>query len=141
MTYLKTYHVLPEEAVAVRRAVFVEEQGFTAEFDDKDAVATHVVLFNGDDRPIAVCRYFWNEEHRSYMVGRIAVVKEFRHHHYGEAILKEAEKQIREAGGESVLLAAQVEAKNFYRKQGYISEGNEFLEEHCPHIWMRKSLK
>ncbi len=126
MTYLKTYHVLPEEAVAVRRAVFVEEQGFTAEFDDKDAVATHVVLFNGDDRPIAVCRYFWNEEHRSYMVGRIAVVKEFRHHHYGEAILKEAEKQIREAGGESVLLAAQVEAKNFLGNRGIFQKAMNF---------------
>ena len=41
-----TADALPEDAAAIRRAVFVEEQGFRAEeeFDANDAVARHIVL-------------------------------------------------------------------------------------------------
>ena len=68
-------------------------------------------------------------------------MKEFRQNHYGRLVLCEAEQQARTAGMEKIRLAAQIQAAGFYQKQGYTIEGDEFLEEHCPHIWMYKKLK
>ena len=40
-----------------------------------------------------------------------------------------------------IRLAAQVQAKGFYEKAGYSADGEEFLEEHCPHIRMCKKIE
>ena len=53
---IKIYDTLPEEAVRIRKTVFVEEQGFQDEFDKIDSYARHLVLFDGEN-PIAVCRF------------------------------------------------------------------------------------
>lgn len=29
----------------------------------------------------------------------------------------------------------------FMEEQGFTTEGDVFLEEHCPHIWMYKTMK
>ena len=54
---IKIYDTLLEEAVRIRKTVFVEEQGFQDEFDKIDSYARHLVLFDGEN-PIAVCRFF-----------------------------------------------------------------------------------
>ena len=56
MTF-KCYDRLPEEAKAIRTAVFVGEQGFETEFDDIDDVARHIVMYDGE-RAVATCRYY-----------------------------------------------------------------------------------
>lgn len=140
MEYFKTYCTLPEDAVFIRRSVFMEEQGFAEEFDDKDDTAKHIVLYNDENRAVAACRYFPDDKSQFYIVGRIAVLKEFRHNHYGRLLLREAERQIIAAGAKEIRLAAQTQAAGFYKKQGYTTDGEVFLEEHCPHIWMYKKL-
>ncbi len=52
-----------------------------------------------------------------------------------------SEKQICQTGAEKVILSAQVQAKGFYEKQGYSAVGKEFLEEHCLHIRMCKTVE
>ena len=54
---IKKYDYLPEEASRIRQKVFCQEQGFDDEFDDMDAIATHIVLFDAD-KPVATCRIF-----------------------------------------------------------------------------------
>lgn len=49
---IKFYNALPEEAAAIRTEVFIEEQGFKNELDDKDSCAEHLVAFK-DDKPAA----------------------------------------------------------------------------------------
>lgn len=139
MTYSKTCGVLTDDAVMIRKKVFVEEQGFEEEFDGIDDRATHIVMYDGD-RPIATCRFFWDDEKQGYLVGRIAVMKEYRGKSIGSIILREAEEQVRKLGGDGLSLAAQVRAKVFYEKQGYTATGAEFYEEYCPHVWMVKKL-
>jgi predicted GNAT family N-acyltransferase len=39
-----------------------------------------------------------------------------------------------------VSLSAQVQAMGFYERQGHRPEGEEYYDEHCPHIAMRKKL-
>lgn len=141
MGYFKIYGTLPEDAILIRKLVFMEEQGFVDEFDDVDSIAKHIVFYNDENKAVATCRYFSDEENKTCIVGRIAVVKEFRQNHYGRLVLCEAEQQAETAGMEKIRLAAQIQAVGFYQKQGYAIEGDEFLEEHCPHIWMYKKLK
>lgn len=138
MMYFKTYETLPEDAVFIRKSVFMEEQGFCDEFDGKDKDAKHIVLYNDENKAAAVCRCFFDEENGVCVVGRIAVLKEFRHKHYGSLILSEAQRQAKAEGIKEVRLAAQVQAAGFYRKQGFTAYGEEFLEEGCPHVWMYK---
>lgn len=53
----RTYDHLPEEAVEIRREVFMDEQGYADEFDDVDGRARHIVAFL-DGRASATCRLF-----------------------------------------------------------------------------------
>lgn len=130
------YDQLPIEAKAIRESVFMKEQGFKNEFDDIDSVSLHLVVF--DDEPIACARMF-SQGHRM-ILGRIAVVKEKRGQHIGNQILNVLELKAKELGFQEVALSAQVNASQFYEKNGYQKEGKEYLDEHCPHIYMKKVL-
>lgn len=141
MEYFKTYSILPEDAIWIRKLVFMEEQGFVNEFDDADAFAKHIVLYSDENQPVATCRYFYSEEEERYLVGRIAVRKEFRQKHYGKLVLCEAQNQLKNIGAKELYLAAQVQAVGFYEKMGFSVVGEPFLEEHCPHVWMCRKLK
>lgn len=133
------YDKLPEEAREIRELVFMEEQGFHDEFDETDARAKHLVVYDGQT-PVATCRIFRREEPGDYAVGRIAVRKEYRGRHLGAYLLKAAEEEIRSCGGKRVFLHAQCSARQFYRKQGYGCYGETDLDEDCPHIWMKKDV-
>lgn len=141
MNCFKTYCFLHDDAKFIRKSVFMDEQGFAEEFDDKDAIAKHVVLYNGKSKPIATCRYFSTDGRKVYFVGRIAVLKEFRKNNHGTAVLREVEQQIDAVGGVEIRLAAQLRAKGFYEKLGYSAVGEGFSDENCPHIWMCKQLE
>ena len=139
MIACKAFDKLPEDARRIREEVFVKEQGFTIEFDDKDSISRHMVLY-ADGIPAGTCRVFWDDQQKSYVIGRVAVRKIFRGKHYGTELLKAAEQEVREAGGKTLALAAQVRVKHFYESLGYTASGEEFLDEFCPHVWMRKVL-
>ena len=58
--YIKITPTLPQSARDIREDVFVEEQGFTDEFDDIDHISHHPVLFE-TDTPAVVSRGYWDE--------------------------------------------------------------------------------
>lgn len=136
---IRAYDYLPEEARAIRRAVFMEEQGFVDEFDEVDDIATHIVLFDGGEA-VATCRLFPSGEPGEYVVGRLAVMRGHRGSHLGARTLAAAEDEAARRGATSVVLHAQVRAAGFYESQGYERFGEQDLDEGCPHVWMRKSL-
>lgn len=137
--YVKIYPTLPEEACWLRERVFVDEQGFTDEFDKLDLICTHYVLFV-KDYPAAVCRTYWDEQRQQYILGRVAVGQEFRRQGIGGAIVKAAEDYIREQGGQSLHLHAQCRITDFYEAIGYTQYGEIEDDQGCPHIWMMKEL-
>ncbi len=134
---IKIFDYLPEEARLIRTEVFIKEQGFKQEYDETDQTAWHLVGYV-KDKPAAVCRFFWNQQKQSYVLGRLAVLQEYRGSNFGADMIKEAENRIRAMGGNSVYLHAQCRAGGFYEKQGYQKTGDIELEEGCPHIWMYK---
>lgn len=104
-----------------------------------DLTSTHIVGYiNG--LPVATCRVLFNKQRKTYAVGRIAVIKEYRGKGLGAEVLREGEEYIRKIGGGLVSLHAQVRAAGFYEKQGYIRVGEIDDEEGYPHIWMTKEL-
>ena len=139
MVYVKIYTTLPEEACYIRETVFVEEQGFVDEFDKQDLNATHFVLF-ADREPAAVCRVFWDDTRKQHILGRVAVVPQFRRMGLGTAIIRSAEEYVKEQGGNSLHLHAQCRITDFYESIGYDQYGNEEDDQGCPHIWMMKTL-
>ena len=136
---IRVYHRLPEEASEIRKDVFICEQGFESEFDKTDTEATHLLLFR-DGIPAGTCRFFPGEKDGDYLIGRLAVRKEYRGLGLGAELMKAAEEEILKEGGAAVFLHAQQQARPFYEKQGYSAFGDGDLEEGCPHIWMRKQL-
>ncbi len=140
MLEMVTYEGIPDYAKEVRQKVFIDEQGFHHEFDDIDKTAAHIVMFDEDRTPVATCRIFWDAEMNTYILGRLAVIKEYRGRHIGSAIVKEAEKYVQKSGGNSIALHAQCRAAAFYQKLGFAAFGDIEDEEGCPHIWMKKSL-
>lgn len=134
---IKIYDSLPDDARTIRIKVFVEEQGFKEEFDSVDDVATHIVMYDGQ-KPVATCRFFVKDG--SYLLGRIAVIKEYRSKHIGALLMQKAQEQIKRRGGNKITIHAQTRAKDFYLKQGYTDSGINDFEEGCPHVWLYKNI-
>ena len=135
----KVYDYLPESAKFVRQTVFVEEQGFVNELDETDNIATHIVLYD-EKTPAATCRIFQGEKSGEYILGRLAVMKDYRGKNIGSMMLAEAEKCASDKGGNILMLHSQCRAKDFYAKSGYTEFGEIGYDEGCPHIWMKKQL-
>ena len=134
----KVYEVLPEAAIEIREKVFVEEQGFEEEFDSMDKTAFHMVVYD-DGRAAATCRYY-EAAAGEYVLGRIAVLREYRGRRIGAEMIAAAEDQVRRVGGKTMLIHAQTRVRVFYEKQGYAAFGDVDFEENRKHIWMRKGL-
>jgi len=137
---VSVYESLPNDAKDIRKAVFINEQGFQNEFDEIDNEAAHIVLYDEDEVPVATCRVFWDSSMNAYVLGRLAVIKEYRGKSIGSIMLKEAEIYVKKKGGKTIILHAQCRAVEFYKKSGFIEFGKVENDEGCPHIWMKKSF-
>ena len=115
----------------------MKEQGFTEEYDEIDNIAAHIVLY--DDKAIGTCRIYEKEPHK-FMVGRLAIMKNFRKGGFGSKLVKAAEAYAKENGGQSIILHSQLHARGFYEKQGFTAFGEIEYEQDCPHIWMEKNI-
>ncbi|MEG2204685.1 MAG: GNAT family N-acetyltransferase [Oscillospiraceae bacterium] len=127
------------DAAMLRKTVFVEEQGFGVDLDERDFIAWHLVLY---DRvgPIAVARAFLSGQPGQAVIGRVAVRKAARGTGAGARLMLEMERELRALGIERVELGAQQAAVGFYDKLGYRPFGTPYLDEHCPHRHMEKKL-
>lgn len=125
------------DARLVRENVFISEQEFENEFDDIDEKAVHCVVYKGG-YPIAAGRMY--EQDGMAHIGRIAVIKSCRGKNIGSMVVSALEDYAAEHGYKQCVLSAQTRVKGFYEKLGYEAYGDEYYDEYCPHIMMRKSL-
>jgi predicted GNAT family N-acyltransferase len=124
------------EAQRIRFAVFVEEQGVPAELemDENDAQCVHALAYV-DGRAVGTGRLLPDGH-----IGRMAVLKEWRGHGAGKALLRALVEAARRRGDREVLLSAQVHALGFYRAEGFEPEGEEYEEAGIAHQGMRRKL-
>lgn len=136
---VKIYNFLCEEAKTIREKVFMEEQGFKNEFDEYDEKVPHAVLFM-EGQAVATGRLLQGEQQDEFIIGRVAVLKEYRGRNLGEQVMKALEEEAVRAGGTKISLSAQCQASGFYQTLGYEEAGEPYLDEFCQHIWMTKVL-
>ena len=105
-----------------------------------DNTAIHAVGF-ADGTPAATGRIFLAKKNGVYYLGRLAVLKDFRRGGTGSKMLAFLENEAAKYGVSKIILHARIQAQPFYEKNGYIAEGEPFLEESAPHITMAKKLK
>lgn len=133
------YEELTDEAKMIRKKVFMEEQGFHNEFDATDDISLHFVVYE-ENIPVATCRLYHSKTRQSYVIGRIAVLEEFRGKNYGVKLLCYCEEVVKKLDAYRVELDAQVRVSAFYEKSGYIVTNDIHEDEGCPHVWMRKEI-
>ncbi|MFZ4297078.1 GNAT family N-acetyltransferase [Streptomyces cinereoruber] len=139
-----------EACFAVRREVFVEEQGVPREleYDTYDATAVHVLAVRADGLPLGTGRLLHGADALGKTggdasvgsLGRLAVAKAARGLGVGAALVRGIEDAARERGLTAVDLHAQTHALGFYERLGYEAYGPEFPDAGIPHRAMRKAL-
>lgn len=123
----------------VRSAVFVVEQDCVyQDLDDKDKNGYH--LWYQDEKGIAACLRVLapGVSFEDCSVGRVLTTR--RRMGLGTALMKEGIKVAFEKyQTEHIIIEAQVYAREFYEKLGFVKCSDEFLEDGIPHIRMRLS--
>ncbi|GHJ95595.1 acetyltransferase [Streptomyces sp. NE5-10] len=139
-----------EKCFAVRRAVFVEEQGVPREleYDTYDSTAVHVLAVRADGVPLGTGRLLHGDDATGRTgadasvgsLGRLAVTGDARGLGVGAALVRAIEDAARERGLAAVDLHAQTHALGFYERLGYAAYGGEFPDAGMPHRAMRRAL-
>lgn len=124
---------LREDAQRLRVEVFVIEQGvpIELEWDESDTVSTHAVAYDEDNQAVATGRLLPDGH-----IGRMAVRHSMRGRGLGTLVLQALLEQARREAHQHLILHAQTQARGFYARQGFVEEGEEFMEAGIAHVRM-----
>jgi predicted GNAT family N-acyltransferase len=122
-----------EQARAIRRVVFVLEQGVPAhvEVDGKDVEASHFLARIG---ACAVAAARLRRTAHGYKLERVAVLREFRGQRVGEALVRHLVTV--PPPGSVIYAHAQYEALGFWQRLGFVAEGPTFIEGGIQHRYI-----
>ena len=118
--------------------MFIAEQGVPGalEWDEWDGTAEHAIAFSPGNIAIGTGRLLPDGR-----VGRMAVLPEWRHRGTGAELLRVLVERARATGLASISLHAQVHARGFYGRFGFLEHGAVFGEAGIPHVEMRLRLR
>ncbi|MBX3169545.1 MAG: GNAT family N-acetyltransferase [Candidatus Eremiobacteraeota bacterium] len=116
-----------QQALDIRRRVFVEEQGVPAELelDAQDGGAVHWLGWRAG-QAVGTARLVRFADVAK--VGRVAVLPEWRSSGLGRELMEEIHGWAKDQPLRQILLDAQVNVIPFYAKLGYQTEGEIFEE-------------
>ena len=126
-----------KKAFEIRDLVFCKEQKVSKkiEFDGLDEFCDHY-LAKINELPIGTAR-IREEKKGTFKIERMAVLKEYRKKGVGKAIIKAILKHYLNLNKvNNLILNSQIEAKDFYKKFGFVEVGEEFIEANIIHIKM-----
>ncbi|MED3323212.1 GNAT family N-acetyltransferase [Bacillus cereus] len=131
-----------ETAFHIRKEVFVKEQGvpLADEFDTFDEIGEqckHILVYY-NELPVGTGRIRFVDG-----VGkleRICILKDYRTYGLGKVIIQTLEEIARNEQTTKVKLHGQTQAEGFYKKLGYETSSDIFMEDGIPHILMTKML-
>jgi len=126
------------EPFAIRRTVFIEEQGcpLEEEYDAFDTQALHLMVY-ADEKPAATGRIWHDGE--DFRIGRLAVLKPFRGQKIGDLALRLLLYKAFSSGAQRIKISAQTYIMPLYRKFGFKEYGDEYLEAGIKHMAMTVS--
>ncbi|UMT79087.1 GNAT family N-acetyltransferase [Staphylococcus roterodami] len=130
-----------EDCFAIRKKVFVEEQGVPEEneIDDYESISIHLIGYDQDNQPIATARIRPIDE-KVVKIERVAVIKSYRGAGIGRKLMQAVDSLAKDEGYENVTMHAQCHAIPFYESLNFKKRGNIFLEEGIEHVEMMKKL-
>ena len=125
---------------ALRRAVFVDEQGVPPdeEWDDLDTDAVHLLARDTQGKPLGTAR-LWLDGGVGH-IGRVCVLGEARGTGLGAALMHAALDALRARGAVRAELGAQCHALAFYEKLGFVAEGPVYDDAGIAHRHMIRIL-
>ncbi len=129
-------------AFHIRKEVFVKEQGFPLEFefdefDTLNALSEHILVYY-NEQPVGTGRL--RVVDGLGKLERICILEPYRKFGLGKIILKTLEEIAKEQGITQVKLHGQTQAEGFYKKLGYRTSSDVFMEDGGPHLLMIKEL-
>ncbi|GAA0223516.1 hypothetical protein GCM10009125_10670 [Castellaniella daejeonensis] len=126
---------LGAEAGRIRLEVFVQEQQvpLEEELDARDAQCLHAVAYDADGQAMGTGRLLPDGH-----IGRMAVRKAWRGQGVGSLLLNALMDAARRRGDAEVVLDAQLHARPFYARHGFVEEGGTFMDAGIPHRVMRR---
>jgi predicted GNAT family N-acyltransferase len=129
-----------EQAWAIRRRVFIEEQHVPEEIelDEDDRLAFHALAFL-DGVAVGTGRMVFHGADE-VKIGRMAVCSDLRGSGIGREILLFLTNEARARGFKKAVLHAQLTAEGFYLKCGYRPIGGVFEEAGIAHRKMEREL-
>ncbi len=140
---ITTKHVTNSTELAqvfeIRTAVFIEEQGTPAEdeFDEYEQTAEHILVYD-DNEPVASGRL--RVVDGVGKLERICVVASHRKHGFGKVVVETLENMTKEKGLSKAKLHGQTQAEDFYKRLGYVTASDVFMEDNIPHVLMIKNM-
>lgn len=128
-----------QTCLAIRRVVFIEEQGVSLadEVDGRDGEAEHLLALL-DGAPVGTARMLVEGE--TGKIGRVAVLAGARGRGIGAALIRAAVERLRERGLKVAKLGAQTHAVGFYEGLGFTAFGPVYDDAGIPHRDMKLGL-
>lgn len=122
----------------IRERVFIKEQGIDPriEMDEIDEIAMHVLVYQ-DDIPVATGRIYYDYPTDQYLIGRVAVLPEYRGRKYGDLAVRKLIDYGFRHGAKEIRLHSQKAAIDFYKKIGFEPIGSVYEEAGIAHQTMR----
>jgi ElaA protein len=130
-----------ERAIAIRRTVFVDEQGVSEaqEIDGLDGQARHL-LASVEGEPAGTLRIRLLDDGRLAKIERVAVLAPQRQHRIGHRLMAAALEHAQAEGAVEALVHAQTIVQAFYVKLGFAPVRPAFVEDGIDHIAMSRAL-
>ena len=130
-----------DDALSVRRAVFIEEQHVSEDeeidqYDRDEGWLGDVVQMTGylSGKPVVTGRLMADSTPQADAhIGRVAVLKELRGKGYGKQLMLALHDEARKRGFHRLRLGAQLHAISFYESLGYTVSGDVFLDAGIEH--------
>lgn len=134
---LGSWDELGQEALRIRLDVFVTEQRvpLEMEIDSMDPVSVHALALRSHGTALGTGRLLPDGH-----IGRMAVMREARGRGVGAALLLRLMQAARQRGHQEVELFAQVHARRFYERFGFVAVGEPYDDAGIAHITMRARL-
>lgn len=125
---------LGAEASRIRLEVFVQEQRvpLEEELDPMDAQCLHALAYDAEGQAVGTGRLLPDGH-----IGRMAVRRPWRGSGVGSLLLTALVDAARQRGDAEVVLAAQLQARPFYVRHGFVEEGDTFMDAGIAHRLMR----
>lgn len=131
-----------EKAFHIRKEVFVVEQGVPLEdefdeFDTLDGQCEHILVYY-NEKAVGTGRL--RVVDGLGKLERICILEPYRKFGLGKVIIQTLEEIAKDKEIARAKLHGQTQAEGFYKKLGYQTSSNVFMEDGIPHILMIKEL-